>query len=74
MLNPSDLVPCRAVVLGNFGLDDDQRIELVRNDEVGCLIEAGHSFGSLGLAEAYTGMREHTFDRRFQNVSHQLAY
>ena len=40
MLNPCDPVTCCAIVLGELGLDYNLRVELVGDDEVGCLIDA----------------------------------
>ena len=44
MLNTGDLVARRTVVFRQLGLDDDLRIELVGDDEVGSLVEAGQAF------------------------------
>ena len=41
MLNPCHLVAGCTVVLGKLRLDDDLRVELIRNHEIGRLVEAG---------------------------------
>ena len=44
VLDASNLVTSRAIVLGNFGFDDDLWSELVRDYEVGCLVEIRQFF------------------------------
>ena len=55
VLNACDLVACRAVVLGEFDFDNDLRVELVGDNEVRCLVEAGNALRSAGLAIADPG-------------------
>ena len=49
-LHAGNLVASRAGVFGDLGLDDDLRVELVGNAEVGSLVETGQPIGTLGLA------------------------
>jgi len=73
MLNPRDFVPRRAIIFGDLGFDDDLRIELVRDDEIRSLVEAGHAFGSLCFAGTDASTRKNALDRAFEDVAHQLA-
>ena len=73
MLNTRDLVTCRAVILGELGLNDDLRVEFVRDDEVGCLIEAWQALRSAGLAIADPGTGQHVFDGALDEVPDQFA-
>lgn len=66
-------VACRAVILGEFGLDDDAGLEFVGDNEVRCLIKTSDSFGSFGFAKADAGASELFFNRCFQSIANQFA-
>ena len=57
VLDARDLVARCAVVFGQLGLNDDLRVELARDDEIGGLIEARYLLGPLGLAIADARLR-----------------
>ena len=73
MLNARDLVAGRAVVLGELGLYDDLRVELIGDDEVGCLVEAWQALRSGGLAIADPGTAQDVFDGALDEVPDELA-
>jgi hypothetical protein len=73
MLDARDLVAGRAIVLGQFGLDDDLGIDLVGDDEVRGLIEARQPLGAFRLAEADALSAQDILDRIFDDVPDELA-
>ena len=74
MLDTRYFVPGGAVVLGKLGLYDDLRIEFIRDDEVGSLLEAVHSLGALGLAEGDAMAGQKLLDRGFEDVADEFAH
>ena len=73
MLDAGHLVSRGAVVLGELCFDDHLGIELVGNDEVGCLIETVQTLGTFGLAVADARTRKHVLDGVLDDVADQFA-
>ena len=73
VLDPGNLVPGRTVVFGELGLDDDLGIDLVGDDKVRRLIEAGEPLRAPGLAIADARSNEHVLDGILDDVANQLA-
>jgi hypothetical protein len=62
MLDAGDFITRRAIVLGNFGLDDDLRVELARYDEIRRLIEAGDLLRSFRFDVRNSRFAQHILD------------
>ncbi len=73
MLHAGNLVPRRAVVLGQLCLDDDLRVEFVRYHKVRRLVEALEALGTPGLAIADAFAAEDVLDGILYDVADQFA-
>ncbi len=74
MLHTSDFVPGRAVILRNFRLDNELRVELVWDDKVGSLVETRNLFSSFGFSVADSRISERFLDSDFKAITNQLRY
>ena len=66
MLHAGHLVTGRAVIFGDFRLNNHLGGELVGADEIGSLVEARDSLGALGFAVSDAGRGEDRLDLDFQ--------
>jgi len=73
-LNTGHLVAGRSVILRKLRLDKRDRIELVRDDKIRCLVKSGDAFRSFRLPETYFPIRQNIFDGRLDHFPHQLAH
>jgi hypothetical protein len=71
MLDTRHFVAGGAVVLSDFGFNDNPGIKLIRDDKVGRLVETWDPLSSLGLSIADAGFRKDILDGRFKTVSDQ---
>ena len=73
MLDARYLVAGCAVVLSEFGFNNDLRVILVGNNEVWGLVEAGYALGASGFAESDASTTEQLFDRVLDEIADQLT-
>jgi len=71
--NSGCFVSRRAVILGQFGLNDDTGLELVGDDEIRCLIESRKPFGPFRFAESYSSQTKLLLNGRLQAVTDQFT-
>src|SRR5207247_7060812 len=74
MLYTRDLVPVGPVIIGDFRFNDDLRVVLAGDYEIGGLIEVGNPLRAARLAITNTGPRQHVFNGGFHIISDELAY
>ena len=73
VLNARYLIARRAVVFGELRFDDDLWIELVRDHEIGCLVEAGQTLCPPGLAKADAPAGQNVLNGVLDDITDELA-
>jgi len=73
VLHASNFVPCGSIVLGEFSLNDDLRVELVWNYEVWCLIEPLNAFSPFCFVEAHTVQVQNFLNSCFENIPDEFT-
>lgn len=73
MLQASNFVPCGSIILGKFCLNDDLRVELIRNYKVWGLVEALDAFSPFCFAEAYAVQVQNVLKGCFKNIPDEFT-